>query len=200
MTTSTWRPARRSASVSPTQMMVRRPALSAAPALARTSASVSCWSARRSLWPTMTQPGARLLQHADRDAAGMGAAVMSVAVLRADHDRAAGPGPGCREQGEGRTDGDVDAARLPRGRGDRAEFGERGQAAVHFPVAGDELAAKLHGTCFRCRVIGPPYPPRHGYERPGPFVPEHSCPPPSAPSMTRANPLCQDPHGPQETP
>ncbi len=53
-TTSSVRPASRSASVSPMQTMAVRPPARIASALARTAASVSPWSARRSEWPTIT--------------------------------------------------------------------------------------------------------------------------------------------------
>src|SRR5690606_21595503 len=52
--TSSVVPASRWASVSPRQITATRPAAWAASALARTTASVSPWSARRSEWPRMT--------------------------------------------------------------------------------------------------------------------------------------------------
>src|SRR5205085_7492804 len=53
-----------------------------------------------------------------------------------------------RDQGERRTDRDVDPASFARRLGDRAELGQSGEAAVHLPVAGDELAAEVHGWAF----------------------------------------------------
>ena len=74
---------------------------------------------------------------------GMGAAFGGMAVLGADR-HAAGTGQGGRDQGEGWTDGDVDAAGGAGRIGNRVQFGELGDAAIHLPVADDELATDLH--------------------------------------------------------
>ena len=53
-------------------------------------------------------------------------------------------GSGGGQQREGRADCDVDAGRLAcRGR-DAGKLAELRQAAVHFPVPGNELAAEVH--------------------------------------------------------
>jgi hypothetical protein len=93
------------------------------------------------------EAGARFLQHRRRDVAGMRPAVLGVAVLRTDEE-AARPGHGEREQSEGRADRDVDAGRRPGGGGDGAELAKGRPAAVHLPIAGDELAAYVHSLAF----------------------------------------------------
>ena len=87
---------------------------------------------------------ARLDEHRSGDVAGMGAARLRVAILGADR-QAAGTRHGERDQRKRRADGDVHSGRLPRGGGDGGEFGQSRAAAVHLPVAGDELAADVHG-------------------------------------------------------
>jgi hypothetical protein len=87
--------------------------------------------------------GAGLLDHRDRDAAGMRAARRRMAILRADHHPTrAGDGGG--EQREGRAQADIDSARCPRGLGNGADLAQLGKAAVHLPIADDELATEVH--------------------------------------------------------
>jgi len=97
--------------------------------------------------PDDDQPRARFLEHRHRDAAGMGPARLEVAVLCADQEPAAA-GDGGRDQGERRADGDVDSGGLARRVGDRRELGQSGEAAVHLPIADDQLAADVHLALF----------------------------------------------------
>ena len=84
-TTSTARPASRSASCSPTHRIGRRPASTARPSLRPISSSVSPASRRRSEWPTMTHV-ARPVEHRRRDLARVRAGQLVVDVLGADGD------------------------------------------------------------------------------------------------------------------
>ena len=86
---------------------------------------------------------AGLLDHRHRDASGMGTARRRVDVLGAD-DEAARSGHGRCDQREWRTDGDVHSRRFAGGSPDRGKFAQLGDAAIHLPVAGDELATDVH--------------------------------------------------------
>ena len=94
--------------------------------------------------------GAGVAQHAGRDVAGVRAGDPGVAILPADRDRRVAEARARRmDQGRGRTQRQVDPAR-ERGRKsarDRLHGVERGENAVHLPVAGDERAGpRAHET------------------------------------------------------
>ena len=130
-------------SLSPTQTMALRPG--AAPPRPWRGRRDRSRAARRGArcgrgWPSA--PG--FLDHRRGDRAGMRAALRGMAVLGADGEAAARAGHRRRDQGEGRADGDVDAA-LGLGRlAISCSSPQLGDAAVHLPVADDELAADVH--------------------------------------------------------
>ena len=75
----------------------------------------------------------------------MGAALAPVAILaRRSRGRPSGSTAGAIRVKGGQMATST-PPRLARRLGDRAELGEAGEAAVHLPVAGDELAAEVHG-------------------------------------------------------
>ena len=81
-------------------------------ALARTSASVSPWSVRRSEWPTITAAGAGVGEHLGRDVAGVGAGGLARGSPGRRPRSRDPPTPrrGERDQRRGRADQQVDVA------------------------------------------------------------------------------------------
>ena len=155
---ATWPPAARSASDLADADDGDEAAASAPPRPWRgPSASLSCCSARRSLWPTMTSRAPASLIIADRDAAGMGAALRRVAILARRSTRP----PERVTAGAIRVKGGQIATSTPPAARAASAIGASsascGEAAVHLPIAGDELAAEVH-RAFPARR----WPSRHG--------------------------------------
>ena len=103
------RSASRSASVSPTQTTGNRPAASATPAFAATSASLSPYSVRRSEWPTQHEAAANVGEHVRRHLAGEGPLLRPGATLAAETYRSVPDGRArVGDVDERRTHADID--------------------------------------------------------------------------------------------
>lgn len=90
------------------------------------------------------------LEHRRGEAAGMGAAVFGMAILRADR-QAGRAGAGRRDERRRRADRDIDPRMRGGGLGHAIEFGEMRAIAVHLPVARDELPARhVSVSCRAC--------------------------------------------------
>ena len=135
--------------------MTSSPAASAASALALTSASVSpCVGAALAVADD-GQPRAGLDAASPPRRSRYGRPCRLVAILPADGEARRGADRP-RDQGDGRAERDVDARPLSRRhRRSRASSASSAEAAVHLPIAGDQLAA-CHASCpFRlaCRRV-----------------------------------------------
>ena len=142
-------PRSRTSRLSPTHRMTRRPAASAASALARTSASLSCWASRRSLWPTMVRlaPASRsIAAEMQPVCAPLGAECTSWPPIGRPGRRAPRDRSGSRE-GTRRY-------RPPcvrRHRRQSPEFRASRRRPVHLPIARNQLSA-FHRSSAPCRA------------------------------------------------
>ena len=127
--------------LSPTHRMTPRPAASAASALARTSASLSCCASRRSEWPTMVRRRAGIEQHRRRDAAGVRALLGEMDVLARRSRSPARPAPRARSGSPAGTRRHRPRHSCRDASAIACDLGEIGRDAVHLPIAGDQLAS-----------------------------------------------------------